>query len=66
MTPAEVPVQLTLGRHEEHLEAHDRALDEIRDQAKEDRAEVRGLKNWIMATLATALLGLIAQLLLKR
>lgn len=52
-----------LGSHDARLDAHDREFVEIRGQQTEDRAEVRGLKNWLMGILAAALGGVALQVL---
>jgi hypothetical protein len=57
MTPANI------GRLEARLDAHDDAIEQLRSQQREDRDDVRGLKNLIMGTLAAACGGLVLQLL---
>ena len=52
----------SIGRIEAHIEAHDTAIAELRDQAREDRADVRALRNWILGTLAAALGGTVLQI----
>jgi hypothetical protein len=51
-----------LGRLEARANAHDNELEQIRSQQREDRDEVRGLRGWIIATLATVCAGTIATL----
>lgn len=61
MTPA---IDNILGRHEERLNAHDREFESVQKQQTEDRIEVRGLKNWIMGTLAAACGGMVLQIIM--
>jgi hypothetical protein len=62
-------LETTVAVHTNQLEAAEKRQDGFEESMKEFRADLAGLRTWIMgATLASCLglLGVIAQLLVKR
>jgi hypothetical protein len=66
MTPAAIE---SFGELKGRVDGHDSAIVQIREQAKEDRGEVRGVRNLVIATLASVCGGtllILAAIVLKK